>query len=376
MENDISSLKVDMIMIRTGVFALILLAMILQPALQADWPDCKFQCRANDVIVQRLWLGDDSGEGISAPEEGEDRSCYLWATFRNNANTPRYAAILLADLYLGGSLSQSFYDDGLCVLDKIEAKSIVDHPLCNIVWKGGDEVLLKRLVLSWETAKGTSCSDANRKCSNRNTKCYGGQEAEMLAEAPLIASYGEAVLDCSGLVNFLDRTTGGAGPYTYNWDFGDGAFSTKKDPDHFYSQPGNYMVKLQVMDKTGRMASVSRMLAIDACACTIIGQDHACLSKTETYRVSLSNLINGEVHWYLDGREIFGRKDQEFQEETQESLINESIDIDWQSYGAGQHDLAAYLNDASSPGSPKLWAACNMTIAVTTEPVAIIRWVV
>ena len=363
-------------MIRTGVFALILLSLILQPALPADWPECKFQCQANDVIVQRLWLGDDSGEEISAPAAGEERSCYLWATFRNIADTPRYAAILLADLYLGGTQSQSFYDNGLCVLDEIEPKSAVDHPLCNIIWKGGDEVLLKRLVLSWETAKGTRCSNANRKCSNRNTKCYGGQEKEMLAEVPLIASYDDFVPDCSGLVSFLDRTTGGSGTYTYNWDFGDGAFNTNKDPDHVYSQPGDYIVKLQVTDKTGRTNSVSRMIAVDACTCTIIGQDHACLSKTETYRVSLTSSINGVVHWYLDGREIYGINDQELQGQKQESLINESIDIDWQNYGAGQHDLTAYINDAISPSGPKMWMACNVTVAVTPEPVAVIRWVV
>jgi hypothetical protein len=362
-------------MIRTGVFALILLALIIELALSADWPDCKFQCQANDVIVQRLWLGDDSGEELSSPAMGEERSCYLWATFRNNANTPRYAAILLADLYLGGTLSQSFYDDGLCVLDEIEAKSTVDHSLCNIVWTGGDEVLLKRLVLSWETAKGTSCGSANRKCSNRNTKCYGGQEAEMLAEAPLIAAYDEVIQSCSGLVDFAEKTTGGTWPYTYHWDFGDGDFSTEKDPAHVYRQPGDYMAELQVRDNTGRTASVSQMLAIDACTCAIIGQDHACLSKTETYRVSLPNSINGAVHWYLDGREIYGREDLELQDGTEESLENDSIDIAWQNYGEGPHDLTAYISDASSVIDSKLWAACNMTINVTPEPIAVIRWV-
>jgi hypothetical protein len=363
-------------MIRAQISGLILLALILQPAISADWPDCKFQCRANDVIVQRLWLGDDGGEKISSPLVGEERSCHLWARFRNNANTPRYAAILLADLYLGGKLSQSFYDDGLCVLDKIEAKSTVDHPLCNIVWTGGDEVLLKSLVLSWETAKGTSCSSANRKCSNRNTKCYGGQEAEMLAEAPLIASYGEAAQGCSGLVNFLDLTTGGSGPYTYNWDFGDGALSTKKDPDHVYRQPGDYMVKLQVTDESGRTSSVSRILTIGVCTCAIIGQEHTCLSKTETYTVSLTNSINGVIHWYLDGREIYGQRGLELGYETDDTLENESINIDWHNYGEGPHDLTAYISDASSASSPKQWTACNMTINVTPEPIAVIRWVV
>ncbi|MDD4652422.1 MAG: PKD domain-containing protein, partial [Methanothrix sp.] len=362
-------------MIRIGVFALILLALTMQPAISADWPDCKFQCQANDVIVQRLWLGDDSGEEISSPAVGEERACLLWATFRNNANTPRYAAILLADLYLGGTLSQSFYDDGLCALDEIEAKSTVDHPLCNIVWTGGDDVLLKRLVLSWETAKGTGCSNANRKCSNRNTKCYGGQEAEMRAEVPIIASFEIDAQDCSSLVSFHDRTTDGSGPYTYSWDFGDGAFSTRKDPDHTYGHLGDYLVRLQVRDSTGRMASVSQMLAINACTCAIIGQDHACLSKTETYRVRPANSINGAVHWYLDGREIYGQREQELRDGAEESLENDSIDIAWQTYEEGTHDLTAYISDASSVSDSKLWAACNMTINVTPEPLAVIRWV-
>ncbi|OPY51710.1 MAG: PKD domain protein [Methanosaeta sp. PtaU1.Bin112] len=345
----------------TGAFGLILFALIAQPALSADWPDCKFQCQANDVIVERLWLGDDSGEVISSPVAGEARSCYLWAAFRNNANAPRYAAILLADLYQGGTLSQSFYDDGLCVLDEIEAKSRVSHPLCSLEWKAGEEVILKRLVLSWETAKGTSCSQANRKCSNRNTKCYGGREAELLAESPLLASYEVNSQDCSGLVNFVDRTTGGIGPYTCNWDFGDEAFSTENNPDHTYSQPGDYLVKLLVRDESGKTASVSRSLTIDLCTCAIIGQNHACLSKTETYSVSPKSPIHGMVRWYLDGREIYE---------------NESIDIHWKNYGAGLHDLMVYVDNNSSTNGKKPWATCNMTITVTPEPLAVIGWVV
>lgn len=271
-------------MIWTGAYVLIIIALIMQNAPGAEWPECKFQCQAKDVIVERLWLGDDSGAEIMSTVMDEEQSCYLWARFRNNANTPRYAAILLADLYLDGTLSRSFYDDGLCVLDEIEAKSIVDYPLCRILWKGGDEVMLKRLVLSWETARGTSCSNANRICSNRNTKCYGGQKEELLAETPIISSN-----------------------------------------------------------------------------CAIIGQDHACLSKTETYRVSLTRSVHGTVQWYLDGREI---------------SKNESIDIDWQNYGAGKHDLRAYVDDGKTMNEQKQWATCNMTITVTPEPVAVIGWVV
>jgi len=242
----------------------------------------------------------------------------------------------------------------------------VDYPIYNIIWTGGEEVKLKRLVLSWETAKGTSCSQVNRKCSNRNTKCYGGEEAELLAEVPLSANFAENLQACSGIVNFVDRTTGGIGPYTYDWDFGDSFHSTENNPSHTYDHPGNYTVRLQTRDQSGRQAFVSRLLVINVCPCTIIGQNHACLSKTETYKVSLTGTISGTIQWYLDGKEIA-------EGEVQEA---ESIDIVWQNYGAGRHDLMVYVNDELSMKGPKLWAACNMTITVTPEPVAVIGWIV
>jgi hypothetical protein len=349
-----------------SIFGFILLALIMQPALSEDWPDCKFQCQANDVTVSRLWLGDDKGADLFSAVSGEKQSCYLWATFRNNANAPRYAAILLADLYQGGTLSRSFYGDGLCVLDEIGAKSSVDYPLYKIIWTRGEEVRLKRLVLSWETAKGTSCSQANRKCSNRNTKCYGSSETDFLAETPLSAFFSEDPQDCSGMVKFVDQTTGGIGSYAYDWDFGDGFHSQAKNPSHTYSSPGTYKVGLKIKDRSGKEAYASRQVVFNFCPCTIVGQDHTCLSKTETYKVTATGSIHGLIQWHLDGKKI----------DEGESHEEESIDIDWQKYGLGQHDLQVYVTDENSGSGPKQWAACNMTITVTPEPVAAISWVV
>jgi len=366
-------------MIWASVCRLILLALIMQPALSEDWPDCKFQCQANDVTVSRLWLGDDRGADLFSAVPGEKQSCYLWATFRNNANAPRYAAILLADLYLSGTLSRSFYNDGLCVLDKIEAKSTVDYPLYNIIWTRGEEVRLKRLVLSWETAKDTSCRQAVRKCSNRNTKCYGGQEAEFLVEMPLSAFFTGDLQDCSGITKFADQTTGGIGPYDYDWDFGDGFHSPAKNPSHTYNSPGTYIVRLQVRDRSGKVTYADRQIVFNFCPCTIIGQNHACLSKTETYKVTLTGFIPGSIKWQLDGREISGVLSQEESDdshESDESHEGESIDIDWQKFGLGQHDLQVYVTDENAESGPKQWAACNMNITVTPEPVAVISWVV
>ncbi len=67
-------------------------------------------------------------------------------------------------------------------------------------------------------------------CQNSNTGCNA------------VINYQNTDLDYwfEGVVN------GGAAPYTYVWDFGDGATSTAENPTYTYSTPGQYNVCLEV----------------------------------------------------------------------------------------------------------------------------------
>ena len=346
-----------------NIFGLVLLAMLMQLALSEDWPDCKFQCQANDVTVSRLWLGDDQGNDIAPGETGEKRSCNLWAQFKNNANSPRYAAILLADLYLNGTLSQSFYDQGLCALDIIDPKSIISRPLYHLMWTGGEDVMLNRLVLSWETAKGASCTQDNRKCSNRNTKCYGVKEIEYFVETPLSVGF---TFDFQGnapeMASFFAHIAGGLGPYVIDWDFGDGFHSKETNPVHIYKVPGNYTVRLQAGDQSKKIASVSKELRVLPCPCSIMGQDHTCPGKTETYKAALACNSSRIYRWKLDGIDANGT----------ESTGGESIDINWQDFGSGQHDLQVLIFDQESL---KELSKCDMAITVIPEVEAVISMI-
>ena len=49
----------------------------------------------------------------------------------------------------------------------------------------------------------------------------------------------------TGWVTFVNKSIDAD---TYEWDFGDGNFSTDENPTHFYSQIGNYDVKLSIRD--------------------------------------------------------------------------------------------------------------------------------
>ena len=50
---------------------------------------------------------------------------------------------------------------------------------------------------------------------------------------------------------------GGASPYNWSWDFGDGNISYQQYPQHTYMQSGTYIVTLTVKDFIGNICTVS-----------------------------------------------------------------------------------------------------------------------
>ena len=59
-------------------------------------------------------------------------------------------------------------------------------------------------------------------------------------------------------VNFIDQSTGGV--VEWEWEFGDGEFSTAQNPAHTYASPGNYTAKLTVRTAGGLTDSTTRTI--------------------------------------------------------------------------------------------------------------------
>ena len=60
------------------------------------------------------------------------------------------------------------------------------------------------------------------------------------------------VAEIGELLSFTNNsTTSDGGTLTYEWDFGDGAFDTRANPTHFYSDTGSYTVTLTATTELG-----------------------------------------------------------------------------------------------------------------------------
>ena len=62
-------------------------------------------------------------------------------------------------------------------------------------------------------------------------------------------------------VNFTSNPSGGTSPYKYAWDFGDGQTSTDANPNHTFTSPGHFTVKLSVTDSKNQTATDSVIVA-------------------------------------------------------------------------------------------------------------------
>jgi PKD repeat protein len=96
----------------------------------------------------------------------------------------------------------------------------------------------------------------------KGTNSHSVSQAISISPASTITAsftYSPSSPEVNQAVYFRDRSTGS--PTSWQWDFGDGAFSTVQNPDHIYATIGSYTVTLTASNSSGSN-SVSQSITV------------------------------------------------------------------------------------------------------------------
>ncbi|CAM3786811.1 PKD domain-containing protein [Flavobacterium gelidilacus] len=119
----------------------------------------------------------------------------------------------------------------------------------------------------------------------------------------------ELTLCIKSPINFqnLSLNNGGNENLYYQWDFGDGTFSTEFEPIHLYNTPGNYIVTLTVTNGCSCIGTDEIYIKIVDEFIEITCPSVACEGQLSTYSINNDLLNNGcPVQWNVIGGQIVG----------------------------------------------------------------------
>ncbi len=238
-----------------SILAVVLISGVL--AFGQAFPDCRWNCRSNDVALESIYL-----EGPSTCLSGETIDATLYGMFVNGTGTERYDVTLLADLVITSDTGSTVTELTVTNLTASIPPGATSLPIADISFPCGADVELRDVVVSWDTKEGGDLS-----CSARAVKCSMNPSIVVHdTPVPLVAEFSSSSLACVEVpVSFIDQTTGGTASSTsYYWDFGDGVgTSTNANPSYTFPSEGAYTVSLTVTD-SGTSSTVSHEIMISA----------------------------------------------------------------------------------------------------------------
>lgn len=101
-------------------------------------------------------------------------------------------------------------------------------------------------------------------------------------------------------------TNNGSNLNTYFWDFGDGTFSSTFEPNHVYTENGEYNIKLTVTNSCGCSTTIEHEILINGNGFNISCPGVVCEGQTVTYSLPFSGqlICRNRYNWSVIGGEV------------------------------------------------------------------------
>lgn len=196
---------------------------------------------------------------VSVHYAGTNDTNGSWITIVNESQTFDLIQLQNATDFLGGeTLAAGWYtqirlfvDNALVTIDGVQYNLTI--PSKNV------KLITPFLVMDNQTLTVTLDFDVQKSIHETGNGHYimrptikviqEGGPSEFEADAG-----GDYTAEVNETIQFTGSAWGGVEPYTWYWDFGDGATATVQNPMHAYTQEGTYEVVLTVTDATNQTA--------------------------------------------------------------------------------------------------------------------------
>ena len=172
-----------------------------------------------------------------------------------------------------------------------------------ISWTFGDGSSATGAVVShtFTSAQSFTVTEAAKDSSSPQQTVTSSQTVTVLNVQPLSTIF---TISANPLVNspvtFTSTTTGGTGPYTVNWTFGDGSTGNGATATHSYSTAQSYAVTETAKDSSLPQQTATSSLTVNV-ASSLSGNFGTCTSLPQGWNCGNTNGLSGSVATITNG---------------------------------------------------------------------------